>query len=57
MPLGFALVFADVVAASLLILNVASLAEAWPHLAALGLALSGAFVIFVELLLLSLRGE
>jgi hypothetical protein len=57
MPLGFAVVAADVFAALLLVANIASVAKGWPHLAALGITLSGAFVVFVELLMLSLPGE
>jgi hypothetical protein len=57
MPLGFAIVGMEVLSALFLLANIMSVARAWPHLVALGLALCAAFIIFVELLMLSLPNE
>ena len=54
-PLGFLLSCMQSLAALLLLANVAILSQPWPHLAALGLNLCIALIIFVELLLHSLE--
>jgi len=52
LPIGYAILTIELLGAALLLLNVAILKVAWPHILALGIVLITGFFIFAELLVI-----